>query len=147
MANPYITNARAIALLNALVDDVDTSGAGELRIYGGTPPADADAAEESAGNTLAVITLNDPAFGDASDDNHGATVDLDTTGGLSDTSANNSGTANHCRIYNGGGTCVLQGDCTVTGGGGFLQLDSVSITAGQTVNLTGMTLTLAEQLT
>ncbi len=64
------------------------------------------------------------------------------SGTWQDTSADNSGTALHFRIYDSGGaTCHLQGTVTVTGGGGDLTVDSVSFTAGQSFTITAFTLT------
>lgn len=45
-------------------------------------------------------------------------------------------------ITPGAGTpCEIQGNVTVTGGGGDLTLDNISIATGQTVNITGFTIT------
>ena len=37
--------------------------------------------------------------------------------------------------------CHMQGTITATGGGGDMTLDNTNIAAGQTVNITGFTLT------
>jgi hypothetical protein len=44
-------------------------------------------------------------------------------------------------MYSGGGTCHQQGNVTITGGGGNLTLDNLSITAGQAVTVTTYTIT------
>jgi hypothetical protein len=54
--------------------------------------------------------------------------------------ADAGGTAGHFRIKQGA-TCHLQGSVTATGGGGDLELSSVSISALQSVTVTGFTLT------
>ena len=61
-------------------------------------------------------------------------------GTWTDSSADATGTAAHFRI-NQGATCHMQGTITATGGGGDMTLDSTSITAGQTVNVTAFTIT------
>jgi hypothetical protein len=59
-----------------------------------------------------------------------------------DTSADNSGTAAHFRIYAFDGvTCGLQGTVTLTAGGGDMTLDNTAIVAGQYITITGFTLT------
>jgi hypothetical protein len=64
------------------------------------------------------------------------------SGTWEDTSADNTGTAAHFRIYaSDGTTCGAQGTVTVTGGGGDMTVDSVSFTAGQAFSVTGFTLT------
>jgi hypothetical protein len=50
--------------------------------------------------------------------------------------------AGHYRLYaSDGTTCKAQGSITATGGGGDMTLDNVSIASGQTVNVTGWTIT------
>ena len=59
-----------------------------------------------------------------------------------DASADATGTAAHFRLYaSDGTTCHMQGTVTVTGGGGDMTLDNVSITSGQTITITSFTLT------
>lgn len=60
----------------------------------------------------------------------------------SDSSADNSGTAAAAQIKNGDGTVVISG-LTVGTSGSDVNLDSVSITAGQTVTLSAATITHA----
>lgn len=57
-------------------------------------------------------------------------------------SATGTGTAGHYRIYaSDGTTCGAQGTVTATGGGGDMTVDNTSITSGQTVQITGWTIT------
>jgi hypothetical protein len=59
-----------------------------------------------------------------------------------DSSADNTGTAAHFRLYDSAGTiCHLQGTVTLTAGGGDMTVDSTSFTAGQQFTVTGFTLT------
>ncbi|MCY1248013.1 hypothetical protein D9M72_613970 [compost metagenome] len=53
-----------------------------------------------------------------------------------------AGTAAHYRIKDSAGTtCHMQGTVTVTGGGGDLTVDNAVIASGQTVQITGWTIT------
>ena len=94
---------------------------GFLRLYDGTPPANADGA--LSGNTLlAELGLSATAFGAASAGV--ATANTITR----DSSANNSGTPTFARWYKSDGTtCVYQTDPT------HLTITPSTITAGQPV--------------
>ena len=63
-------------------------------------------------------------------------------GSWQDSSADASGTAGYFRIYaSNGTTCGLQGTVTATGGGGDIQLSTVTIVAGQSITITNETIT------
>jgi hypothetical protein len=63
-------------------------------------------------------------------------------GTWSDTSADATGTAGHFRLYAVDGTTQhMQGTVTGSTGGGDMTLDNTSISTGQTVTVTGFTLT------
>lgn len=56
--------------------------------------------------------------------------------------ASGTGTAAHYRIKDSAGTtCHMQGSVTATGGGGDLTVDNTSIASGQSVQITGWTIT------
>lgn len=131
------------ALRNQIIDGIVNAAAGidfdggVLEIRSGTPPG-ADAAD--GGTLLASITLPADAFGAA-----GASTDgqADKAGTWEDTSADNGGTAGHFRIKqsgDGGGASTaderIEGTVTGTGGGGDIELDNTSISAGQSVEIT-----------
>lgn len=134
MANELkITNAAASASADAVVDLIDAgAGAGKLRIYDGSKPATADTAI-STQVLLAELTFSDPAFGAAS--NGVATASSITA----DSSANASGTASWFRIVDSNNNAIMDG--TVGTSGADLNLDSVSITLGQSVSVTSFTYT------
>ena len=141
MADCKISNAAAKAACDAIVDLLDGgSGAGTLKIYTGTPPADADTA--ASGTLLATLTLSDPAFGAAADANPGGRATASTITG--DTSADNTGTAGYFRALDSNGVCIIQGTVTATSGGGDLELNSTSINSGVAVNVTSWTFTVPE---
>jgi len=121
-----------------MLDSIRTTlNSGILRIYSGTRPTDGDTA--LSGNTvLAECTLNATAAPAAS----GGALTLAAI--TQDASANATGTASFARQFESNGTTVV-GDLSVsvTGGGGEVQLNSLSITAGGTVSITtGGTITL-----
>ena len=126
----------SVAVRNARLDAIETAtGASAiLRIRSGTVPATVATAD--AGTVLATLNLPSDWMAAAS----GGSKAL--SGTWSDTSADATGTAGHFRVYASDGTTAhIQGTVTATGGGGDMTLDSVSITAGQTVTVTSFTLT------
>lgn len=137
-----ISNAAALAACDAVVDLADGgAGAAVLNIYSGTAPTLAD--DSLSGNTLlAELTMSDPAFGAAADITPGARATANAI--TSDTSANASGTASFFRILDSNSNVIVQGTVSATGGGGELQLNSVSISAGVEVEVTSLTITLGE---
>ena len=92
-----------------------------------------------SGNTvLATLTLADPSCAAAS----GGVLTFDFDPDISDTSADASGTAANAIITDSADTTVISG-LTVGTSGTDIVLDSVSITAGQTVTITAGTITHA----
>lgn len=133
MATIKLATAVATAMVDAVVDRIDAdAGAGTLKIYSGSVPADGDATP--AGTLLATITLADPAFG--------ATSSIDATVSravMTDPAAVNwsaSGTAGCYIVEDQSGDNVWVGDVTATGGGGSLQLSSTTAVSGSPVDIT-----------
>jgi len=58
-----------------------------------------------------------------------------------DVSADATGTISWCRIYDGAGTFILDGDATDTGGTGFVKFNTVNVQAGGTIKITSATIT------
>jgi len=139
-ANPTISNAAAKAACDAVVDLLDAgAGAGKLQIYDGAQPANPDEAV-GAQTKLAELTLNDPAFGDAADDTPGGKATANAI--TDDSDADATGTAAWFRAVDSDGNAVIDG--SVGTADADLILDSVSITAGQTVKVTSWTVTMPE---
>jgi hypothetical protein len=108
---------------------------GSLRIYGGTVPADANAALGGA-TLLAVLPLSATAFAAAV--NGVASANAITA----DTSADATGTASFFRVFETDGTTtVFQG--TVGTSGAELNVSSVSFVLGGNVSVTSLTYTQA----
>ncbi len=124
----------SVAVRNARLDTIEsTVGVSAiLKIRTASPPADCAAGD--VGTVLATLNLPSDWMAAA------ASGSKAKSGTWQDASADNSGTAAHFRVYDSGGSHV-QGTVTITGGGGDLTLDSVTITGGQTVTLTSFTLT------
>lgn len=126
MAVTYSTATKQ-ARLNAVIAAIDAGAAAGTMEIGTAAMA----------SVLATITLADPS-GSAS----GGTLTFDFSPAVSDTSADNSGTAAAARIKDSDGNIIISG-LTVGTSGTDIVLDSVSITAGQTVTLTAGTITHA----
>lgn len=129
MANiSAIANAVRSAMCDALVDSLDAgSGAGKVKIY-----------TTAKGTLLATVTLNDPAFGAAS--NGVATVS--TTPAAPTGSAVADGDSAVCEFLDSDNNIKFEGTVTATGGGGTLTLADVTLANGSTVNITGGTITM-----
>jgi hypothetical protein len=128
----------SVGIRNARLDTIEsTAGTScSLEIRTGAQPA--DCATASSGTILATINLPTDWMAAASS---GAKA---KSGTWEDTSADNAGTAAHFRVYNSqatkdGTTCIMQG--SVGQGSGDLSLDNTTIAAGQTITITGFTLT------
>lgn len=135
MALQYSTTLR-----NAQLDAIESTAGSScsLIIYTGSPPA--TCATANSGTVLADMNLPSDWMTAASSGSKAL------TGTWSDSSANNTGTAGHFRLYSSqatrdGTTCVMQGTVTATGGGGDMTLDNTSITASQAVTISTFTIT------
>lgn len=126
-----------------LVDVGTTDANGDLKIYDGTPPSEADAA--LSGNTLcAVVELQDPAFGAAADDTPGAIITLLGVP-LSDLSidATSTGGVTFGRTFNRNNAIVAQ--YAVAESAADIIVNSDDFQAGAIFTLTAFTNTLPEE--
>lgn len=130
----------AINTANAILDEITTAidggtGAGVIRLYSGTVPANANTA--LSGNTLlAELTCSDPSASAAN--NKTLTLNAITQ----DASADATGNATFFRVFDSSNNVVLQGTVSAVGGGGDLQMNTVSVVAGGPVQITSCTFTL-----
>ena len=130
MAFQFSTSAR-----NAALDAIETAAgvSAIMKIRSGAAPANCGTAD--SGTVLATIALPSDWMAAASSGSKAM------SGTWQDTSADATGTAGHFRVYaSDGTTCHVQGSITITGGGGDMELDNVSIATGQQVSVTGFTL-------
>lgn len=121
---------------NAVLDAIETAmgTAVIVRIFTGSAPA--AVTDASTGTELVEYTL-------ASDWMANGTSGTKTLNSLPISgTAGATGTAGYYRIYaSDGTTCHEQGTVTATGGGGDMTISNTSITSGQSVNITGWTVT------
>jgi hypothetical protein len=125
MAVTY-TNAVKVARMDAVITLIDVGAGSELVIM------------EADTTVVANIPLADPSAPGAAD----AGVITFTATNMSDTNAPASGTAAIAEINDGDGLTVISG-LTVGVAAEDIVLDSVDITAGQTVTITSATITHA----
>lgn len=127
---------QSVTVRNARLDAEETAigTSPVLKIRSGSLPANCAASD--AGTVLATITLPSDWMAAASG---GVKA---KSGTWEDTSADNTGTAEHWRLYaSDGTTCHYQGDVTATGGGGAMTVDSTSFSAGQSFTVTTFSVT------
>lgn len=117
-------------LRNNMLDEITTFAgtSAVLKIYSGTQPAGGG----TETTILAQLTCNASQFATAA-----AAGVLTLSSITQDSAANNSGVATWFRIETSIGTFVMDGDVSVTGGGGDLTLNDTSIVQNGTVSLTG----------
>lgn len=119
---------------NAILDAIESAiGASAImKIRTGAAPG---IGNTDSGTVLATLNLPSDWMAAASSGSKAK------SGTWQDSSADATGTAAHFRIYaNDGTTQHIEGTVTATGGGGDLELNSISITSGQPVTVTGFTL-------
>lgn len=126
----------SVAVRNARLDAIETTigVSAILRIRSGAQPATCATAD--SGTVLASCTLPSDYLAAASSGSKAK------SGTWEDTSADNTGTAGHWRLYDSAGTtCHAQGTVTATGGGGDLTVDNVSFAAAQAFTITSWSFT------
>lgn len=139
--NFRISNAAAKALADTFDDQVNIgSTASVLDIRTGAQPADPDTA--ATGTLLGTLTFSDPAFGAATDGNPGGLLTASAI--TSDSSADATGTAGYFRIRATGTGADDVADGEVGTSGADLNLNTTAITAGSTLSITSMTVTMPE---
>lgn len=127
---------QSVSIRNGCLSAFNTALAdGYIRIYDGSQPATPEAAITTQ-VLLAELRFGNPAFGAPS----GGSMTANAI--TADSSANATGTAAWARLLGSDGTTVVC-DCTVTatGGGGDIQMNSISIQSSAQVSITSATLT------
>jgi hypothetical protein len=121
--------ATKTARMQAVINQIDA----------GPGPGTVEIGTAGMASVLAILTLADPC-GTVTDD----VLTLDFDPDISDPAADATGTAAAARVKDSTGAVVISGlTVTQNGGGGNLELDNVSIVAGQAVALTTGTITHA----
>lgn len=121
------TSARNDAC-DAIVDLIDTAGVGKLKIWD----------EVALTTQLAELTFSATAFGDAV---AGVATAADIT---AETSAIATGTAAAFTFESGADDRILSGSVGATGSGEDLIFNTVSITQGDAISVTSLTVTVPE---
>jgi hypothetical protein len=128
--NNAIANGFASDFLAAI--DAD-AGAGQLKFYTGTQPAGPDTAITSQ-VLLGTLTLSDPAGS--------VTGRVLTLGAVAeDSAADATGTATWARMLDNSGDAIADFSVTATGGGGDIELNTVSIVEFGPIDVTSGTIT------
>lgn len=126
----------SVAVRNAQLDAIETTiGTGAvLKIRTGAAPANVATAD--SGTVLATLTLPTDWMAAASGGSKAK------SGTWEDTSADDTGTAAHWRLYaSDGTTCHAQGTITATSGGGDMEVDNTSFASGQSFTVTTFSIT------
>jgi hypothetical protein len=126
----------SVAVRNAMLDAIETAigTTAVLKIRTGAVPT--NIADADSGTVLATLTLPSDWMAAA------ASGVKAKSGTWSDTSADDTGTAAHFRIYASDGTTQhFQGTVTLTAGGGDMTVDNTSFVAAQTFTVTAFSLT------
>lgn len=125
----------SVAVRNARLDAIETAVGASPKLQFRTGAKPANCAAASSGTLLAEVTC--PADWMAS-----ASAGAKALSGAWTVAASGTGDAGHYRLMDSAGTtCHEQGTITMSGGGGDMTVDNVSIAAGQTVTVTTKTLT------
>lgn len=131
----------SVRVRNARLDAIETTigFSAILKLRSGAAPANCAAAD--SGTVVATMALPADWMAAAS---AGAKGLLGTWQDASADNTNPGGGSMHWRIYDSGGsTCDLQGTVTVTGGGGEIELQNLSINAGQAIAISAFNLSAA----
>lgn len=124
-----IAAASAQAMGAALATDIGATATIEIR--SGTKPATPETA--ASGTLLATVAISG---------SFSSTGGVLTAADPASVAPAASGTAGYFRLKKSGGTAVLDGTVTATGGGGDMQLGSTTITTGVNIDLGVPTITV-----
>lgn len=129
-----IPTARRNAACDSVVDALDAgAAAATVEIRTGSQPASAN--DAATGTLLATITLGDPAFG-------AAASGVATANAIATDTGDAAGTAGWFRAKDSDGNTVLDGSVTATGGGGDMELNTTTISAGVNIDVVSWIVTM-----
>lgn len=137
----HLANPSAIAACAAINAKIDQgSGAGKLRVYAGSRPANANTA--LTGQTLLIeFTLADPAFGAPTQVGNTAVA---TATPPAPVQAAATGTATFFQIVDSDDVVILDGAVSDTAGSGDLKLSNTSVVSGVDVTVVSLTAVMPE---
>mgnify|MGYP003529545959 CR=1 FL=1 len=126
----------SVAVRNARLDAIESAigVSAVLKVRSGAKPTNITDAD--SGTVLATLNLPSDWMAAAS----GGVKGL--SGTWQDTSADNTGSAAHFRVYASDGTTQhIQGTVTITGGGGDMTVDNTSFVSAQSFTITAFDIT------
>lgn len=135
-----ISNALAIAAVNAITAKFNIGGAGKIEYYDGSQPADVDTAVTSQ-NLLGTTTLPDPAFPTAVDSSGSATA---TGNAIPSVQVTAAGTPTWARVFDGNGLACDDGDVGLVASGADFEVDDLSWELNDNINANSFTISIAE---
>lgn len=123
------------AMLLAIADHLDGgSGQSTLEFFTGARPASVGSVP--AGTLLGTLTLSRPGWAAPS----GGSMTANSI--IGDSSADATGTIGCAVLRDSSGTIVHDFTVTATGGGGEIEMNTISVVAGDPLNITSLILTL-----
>lgn len=127
----------AVATRNAKLDAVETEigASAKLELRSGAAPANVAAAD--SGTLLVNMDLPADWMAAAA---AGSKAKSGAWSGVGTAGAGAGTNIGHFRLKTNGGVAKMQGTVTVTGGGGDMTVDNVSVAENQVVTVTGFTL-------
>jgi hypothetical protein len=133
----------SVPVRNAMLDAIETAVGAAPVIEFRTGALPANCAAASTGNLLSRDAIPSDWMAAASGGTK-AKAGTWTLTGLANIATSNIG---HWRMFQTGSpdVCVAQGDVTATGGGGAMEVDNISLAAGQGVTVNSFTLTAPNQ--
>lgn len=126
----------SVAVRNAKLDAFQSTvgSSAILKFYSGTIPASCSVA--ASGTVLATLNLPSSWMSAASNGTKAM------SGTWEDSSCDATGTISYARIFDSTSTtCHWQGTVTITGGGGDLTVDNLSVNTGQDIVVNSFTVT------
>lgn len=127
------------AMQNVGGDAMATVLEGEtVNLYGGTPPADAKAAQSND----VIATGTAPSFDPHSGDSGAAAASSFTVTGTTEAGAGTNAT--HFRVVVAGTGEIMQGTVSGSGGGGDMQVQNVNIADDQVVTVTSFVIRMPD---
>lgn len=125
-----ISSASRNAAANAIAA---LANGGSIELRSGAQPASAD--DAATGTLLATFALPNPAFG-------AAAAGVASANAIATVQGAAAGDAGYFRVKESGGAAVMDGSVTATGGGGDLELNTITISAGVDVSITSWSVTM-----
>jgi len=135
-ATPRMSNAAAIAALNAMLALLDSGSYIEIRE--GAPPTNVE--DAATGTLLGTLALAADPFQNAVDINPGARATANVI--TDDSSADTSGTAGWFRAYNSSNVGVIQGTCGTASAD--MIMNTTTITVSLPISITSWNVTMPE---